>query len=255
MADTLLGMEQLILWVRATSTTLGAAVTGTSETSITLTSAASTTAASSTLPVVAEIDNERMAITTSGTTPTVTRAWDHSTAATHSNGATVKLLRPVRVYKTSDWTPNIDLQDIAVPGDGTVEHIFRMQGLSGALTASKWSDDVLIIAMGVPEVTTGVGLPQAVSSMLHPQEGTYPLVQMTVRLVMLDGDNSDATSSKYLYLWQCKLQDPFVPGAAGNNGLQATPINWNANPVTTDLFGRAIPGVTADIHYSIGSAA
>ena len=35
--------------------------------------------------------------------------------------------------------------------------------------------------------------------------------------------------------------------------LEGTPINWSAQPVTTDLFGRTIPGVTTNIHYSVGN--
>lgn len=255
MADTLLGMERLVLWVAATSTTLGAAVTGTSETTITLTSAASTVDATAALPVRIEIDNERMEVTTSGTTPTVVRAAEHSTAATHSNGATVKILRPVRLYKTADWTPAADIQDIPVPGDGTVEHIFRSQGISGTMTANKWADEVLEIGMGVPAVTTGVGLPTGMTSMLHPELGTYPLVEKWVDLVSLDGDNNDAEITQRIIVWQTKLQKPFVPGAAGNNALQGTPISWSGQPVTLDLFGRAIPGATGNVIYSIGKVA
>lgn len=252
MGDVLLGMKRNVIWVAATSTTLGAAITGTSDTTITLASAASTPDATTTLPVRAEIDNERVDIVTSGTTPTVVRARDHSTAATHLIGATVKLLRPVQVPKTADWTPNADIQDIAVPGDGSVEHIFRMQGLTGTLTFNRWDEDVLEIAMGVTPTTTGVGLHSDITNLFHPELGSYAVTEEWIELIALDGSNNDAEITERIIMWNTKFQKPFVPGAAGNNSLQGTPLNWSANPVTADLFGRAIPGATSAIHYSIG---
>jgi hypothetical protein len=255
MGDVHLGMERLLLWTRATSTTLAAAITGTSETTLTLTSATDTADATALLPVKAMIDNEVVYITTSGTTPTISRAEDGTTAATHLIGATVLLLVPVQVEKTADWTPNADIQDIAVPGDGSVEHINRLQGLAGTLTFNKWSDKVLTVAMGVPEVTSGVGMPSDLTSMMHPAEGDYPLVQMDVDIVATDGDNFDAYITKRFILWQTKLQKPFVPGAAGNNALQSTPLTWSAQPVTTNLFGTAIPGMTTAQHMTIGKVA
>src|SRR5688500_10151444 len=103
-------MERAILWVAATSTTLGAAITGTADTTLTLGSAAAFADATAALPVRIEIDNERMSVSTTGTTATVVRATEKSTAATHSNGATVKILRPIQLPKTADWTPNTDIQ-------------------------------------------------------------------------------------------------------------------------------------------------
>jgi hypothetical protein len=254
-SDVLLGMKRNVIWVAATSTTLAAAITGTAESTITLTSAAATADATAVLPVRAEIDNERIHIVGSGTNPTVVRARDHSTAATHLTGATVKLLRPVRVPKTADWTPNLDMQDIAIPGDGTVEHIFRLQGLTGTLTFNRWDETVLSIAMGVTPVTTGVGLHSDIASLFHPQIGSYAVTEEWIELIALDGSNNDAEITERIIMWNCKFQKPFVPGAAGNNSLQGTPLNWSANPVTTDLFGRAIPGATEAIHYSIGKVA
>lgn len=253
MGDILLGMHELDLWVRATDTTLAAAVTGTSETTITVTSGASFVDADTIRPVHVMVDNEIMHVTTSGTTPTVVRGRDGTTAATHLISATVKILRPVQVEKTADWTPNADIQDIAVPGDGTVEHIFRLQGLTGTLTANKWAEEVLQVAMGITETT--VGILSDMTSWMHPELGDYPLTQMDVNLVALDGDNNNATITKRIIIWQCQLQNPFVPGAAGNNALQGTPLNWSAEPGTTDLFGRTVAGVTDDIHYTIGNVA
>lgn len=251
--DILLGMHELVLWVRATDTTLGAAITGTADSTLTLASATDTADATTVLPVHAKIDNEIVHITTTGTTPTILRGMDGTTAATHLNAATVKLLRPVQLEKTADWTPNADIQDIAVPGDGTVEHIFRFQGLTGTLTANRWPEHVLEIAMGIEDITALIL--SDMSSWKHPQQGDYPLVQMDVNLVALDGDNNNATITKRIILWQAQLQNPFVPGAAGNNALEGTPINWSAQPGTTDLFGRTIAGCTQNIHYTIGNVA
>jgi hypothetical protein len=253
MADVLLGMHELDLWVRATDTTLAAAVTSTSGLTISVVSGTAFANASTVLPVHIMVDNEIMHVVTSGTTPTVERGKDGTTAATHLISATVKILEPVQVPKVADWTPAADIQDIAIPGDGTVEHIFRFQGLTGTLTANKWAEEVLMIAMGVPETT--VGILSDMSSWMHPQLGDYPLVQMDVNLVALDGDNNNATITKRIIIWQCQLQNPFVPGAAGNNALEGTPINWSAEPGTTDLFGRTVAGVTDNIHYTIGNVA
>ena len=67
-------------------TTLAAAVTDTTGTSITVTSSASFPSA----PFIIGIDTECMLVTNvSGTTWTVTRGYESSTAATHSNGAPI----------------------------------------------------------------------------------------------------------------------------------------------------------------------
>jgi len=67
-------------------TTLAAAITDTSGTSITVTSETSFPAA----PFIISIDTECLLVTVvSGTTWTVTRGYESSTAATHSNGASI----------------------------------------------------------------------------------------------------------------------------------------------------------------------
>ena len=67
-------------------TTLAAAITTTSETSITVTDSSSFPATD----FIISIDTEAMLVTNvSGTTWTVTRGYEGSTAATHANGATI----------------------------------------------------------------------------------------------------------------------------------------------------------------------
>ena len=67
-------------------TTLAAAITDTTGTSITVTSSASFPSA----PFIIGIDTECLLVTNvSGTTWTVTRGYESSTAATHSNGASI----------------------------------------------------------------------------------------------------------------------------------------------------------------------
>lgn len=253
MADVLLGMHELDLWVRATDTTLATAVTATGALTINVASGAAFVNATTVLPVHVMVDNEIMHVVDSGVNPTVQRGKDGTTAATHLISATVKILQPVQVHKTNDWTPRADIQDIAIPGDGTVEHVFRLQGLTGTLTANKWAEEVLQIAMGVTQTSTGIL--SDMTDWMHPEQGTYPLTQMDVNLVALDGDNNNATITKRIIIWQCQLQNPFVPGTAGNNALQGTPLNWSAEPGTTDLFGRTVAGVTQSIHYTIGNVA
>jgi hypothetical protein len=67
-------------------TTLGAAITDTSGTSITVTSETSFPTA----PFIISIDTECFLVSVvSGTTWTVTRGYEGSTAATHTNGTTI----------------------------------------------------------------------------------------------------------------------------------------------------------------------
>jgi hypothetical protein len=250
--DVLLGMESLWLWVVPGTATLGGAMTAT-DTSVTLTPTTVAVNASTVHPLRLKIDNEIIYVTGSTTPAPCLRAQEGTTAAIHASGATALARQGVQVLKTADWTPNTDIQDIPIPGDGTVEHVFRMQGLTGTLTANKWPEDVLKIGMGIPLLTTGI--PPDMLTLMHPQEGTYPLAQMDVNLVALDGNNMNATVTKRILIWQCQLQNPFVPGTAGNNALQGTPINWSAQPVMTDINGTPIPGATKQIHYSVGNVA
>ena len=68
------------------STTLGAAITDTSGTSITVTSETSFPSA----PFIISIDTECFLVSVvSGTTWTVTRGYEGSTAATHTNGTAI----------------------------------------------------------------------------------------------------------------------------------------------------------------------
>lgn len=249
--DVLLGLHRVTLAPRMTSTTLAVAMTDAIGTAATLTSGTALANVTAALPGRIEVDNERMYVTAAaGAVMTVVRGRDGTTATTHSIGATVKILMPIQLEKAADWTPAADIQDIAIPGDGSVEHVFRLQGLSGTMTVNRWQNTMLKDAMGVTELTTGIH--SDMTTQMHPELGTYPLTEMWVDLVALDGDNNNATIYKRVIVWANQVQNPFVMGAAGNNDLQGTPLNWSAQPVTLDLFGRAIAGATTAVRYSVG---
>jgi hypothetical protein len=249
-ADVLLGMQSLWLWVVPGQATLASAMTAT-DVVIAATPTTVFANASQTHPARVKIDTEIIYVTGSGASAPCVRGREGTTPAIHASGASLLIRQGVQVLKTADWTPNTDIQDIAIPGDGTVEHVFRMQGLRGTLTANKWPEDVLWIAMGIPIQTTGI--PPDMLSLMHPQVGTYPQCEMHVNLVALDGSDMNKTVTKRILIWMAQLQNPFVPGTAGNNTLQGTPINWSANPTTVDINGLPIPGATQAIHYSVGN--
>lgn len=253
MADTLYGMRKLIIWALGTNCTLTVNINTTATTLVLNTAEGNQfNTALSTFPHKVAIDNEIMYVTAkiNTTAVTVSRARDGTTAASHdTTQPVVRHLTPVRVQKVSEFTITPDIQTISIPGDGTVEQVFSTNGINGTLTHNKWTDEVLQIALGATLVNTN--LDTTITSQLHPQLGTYPQVQMDVDLKATDGNNSDADITRRIIIWKGKLQNPFVPGAAGNNALQPTQIQWSANPTTTDLFGIPISGATSNVHYTM----
>jgi len=257
MADTLYGMKKLIIWARSTNCVLTTNLTDTATTLVMNTAEGNNyNTATTTFPHKICIDSEIMYVTNkiNTTAVTISRARDGTANVAHTTTSpAVMHLTPVRVYKVSEFTITPDIQTISIPGDGTVESVFSTNGIRGTLTENKWTDDVLQIALGATLYNTN--LDSTITSQLHPQLGTYPLVQMDVDVKATDGDNSDADITRRIIIWKGKLQNPFVPGAAGNNALMPTQIQWSANPTTTDLFGIAIKGATADVHYTMAKLA
>lgn len=257
MADTLYGMRKLIIWARGVNAALTTNILSTDVTLVLNTGEGNLfNTATLTFPHKIAMDTEIMYVTNkiNTTAVTISRGRDGTTAAAHTTTApAVMHLVPVRVTKVSEFTITPDIQTISIPGDGTVEQVFSTNGINGTLTENKWTDDVLQIALGATLYNTN--LDSTITSQLHPQLGTYPLVQMDVDIKATDGDNSDADITRRIIVWKGKLQNPFVPGAAGNNALQPTQIKWSANPTTTDLFGFAIKGATADVHYTMAKLA
>ena len=253
MADTLYGMRKIIIWARQVNCVLTTNMDATTTTCIMNTAEGNNyNTALVTFPHKICIDSEIMYVTNkiNATAVTVSRARDGSLNTVHNTTApAIMHLTPVRVQKVSEFTITPDIQTIPIPGDGTVEQVFSTNGINGTLTENKWTDDVLQIALGC--ILYNTNLDSTINSQLHPQLGTYPLVQMDVDIKATDGDNSDADITRRIIIWKGKLQNPFVPGAAGNNALQPTQIQWSANPTTVDLFGIPIKGATANIHYTM----
>ena len=117
-------------------TTLAAAITDTTGTSITVTSSASFPSA----PFIIAIDTEAMLVTNvSGTTWTVTRGYESSTAATHLNGAAVY----------HDWSAGEANSAVLGPASATTDHLAVYDGTTGKLI----KDGGAVPAAGLP--TTG----------------------------------------------------------------------------------------------------
>ena len=101
-------------------TTLAAAITDTTGTSITVTSSASFPSA----PFIIGIDTECLLVTNvSGTTWTVTRGYESSTAATHLNGAAVY----------HDWSAGEANSAVLGPSSATDGHLAVFDGSTGKL--------------------------------------------------------------------------------------------------------------------------
>ena len=253
MADTIYGMSKLIIWARGVNCNLTSNI-NTIQTTLILNTAEGNlfnTALSTFVHKVA-MGTEIMDVTAqiNSTAVTVVRAQDGTAAAAHDTTApTVMHLVPVRVFKVSEFTITPDIATISIPGDGTTEQVFSTNGINGTLTMNKWADEVLQIALGATIVNTN--LDPSINTWLHPQLGTYPSVQMDVDLKATDGNNNDANITRRIIIWKGKLQNPFVPGAAGNNALMPTQIKWSASPTTVDLFGLPINGATSNIHYTM----
>jgi hypothetical protein len=109
-----------ILHKNFAQTTLAAAITDTSGTSITVTSEASFPA----VQFIISIDTEAMLVTNVATTTwTVTRGYEGSTAATHLNGATIY----------HDWSAAEADSTVHGPASVTTLHIAQFDGTTGKL--------------------------------------------------------------------------------------------------------------------------
>src|SRR5262249_13130039 len=153
------GMKRLVAWyvddVDATGTAVGTA----SGTAISLATGQGTgyTDATPAQPHRLKIDNELMYVTAaSGDNLPVIRARDGTTGATHLIAAPVAHLHPVRLWKSSAFTMNANIQTIEFPGDGDVEQVFQSQGIQGTFTLSKFVTDLLEQVAGAPAATTGL---------------------------------------------------------------------------------------------------
>lgn len=102
-------------------TTLAAAITDTSGTSITVTSGASFPAA----PFIISIGTECLEVTSkgSGTDWTVVRGYESSTAATHTNGTAVY----------HDWSAGEADSTVHGPASATTEHLAVFDGATGKI--------------------------------------------------------------------------------------------------------------------------
>ena len=127
-------------------TTLAAAITDTSGTSITVTSETSFPSA----PFIISIDTECLLVTNvSGTTWTVTRGYESSTAATHSNGASI-------YHDISAAEADSIALKVAGPSSATDGHLAVFDGVTGklikdggAVPAGGSSADVDALILGV----------------------------------------------------------------------------------------------------------
>lgn len=176
-------------------TTLGAAITTTDGTSITVTSEAGFPS----VPFIIAIDTEVMLVTNVATTTwTVTRGYESSTAATHLNGATIY----------HDWSAGEANSAVLGPASATDAHLAVFDGTTGKLL----KDGGACTAAGLALIDDANAAAQLTTL------GALPLAggTMTGNLIM---DNMDVTLVKLLTL-HGEIDD--------GNSSTADTIDWNA---------------------------
>src|SRR3954471_16149526 len=203
-------------------------------------------------PITAVIGSEVEYVTArAADSLTVLRAQEGSTGAAHSSGASGSGLAWVDLPFANAFNLDANINNVTFEGDGTQELVPISNGVTGTMTASKFTTDLLDRIAGIVPTTTGLPVDEA--SRYYPEEGTYPYVDARVTLKGID-DISGANVKLRLEIFKMKIQTPWTPGAAGNNAAMQSELAWTSVKTTVDLLGRALPGLIANsegIHFSI----
>jgi hypothetical protein len=132
--------------------------------------------------------------------------------------------------------------------------------INGTLTVMAFNTDWLTVVAGVTRTTaglaTGAGLQTpGVASLMHPELGTYPYVQMEVD--MRAQDSAGTEKELRTIVWKTKLQNPVTLSGVGNLEAVSLQFDWSSALTATDVLGAAIPGLTAgqETHFSIAELA
>jgi len=186
----------------------------------------------------------------SGDVLTVLRGQEGTTAASHAAGPFTALAW-VDLPFSNAFNLDANINNVTFEGDGTQELVAISNGVTGTVTASKFTTDLLDKIAGI--VPTTVSLPTDEASRYYPEEGTYPYVDARVTLKGID-DISGANVKLRLEVYKMKIQTPWTPGAAGNNAAMQSELAWTSVKTTVDLLGRTLPGLISGsegIHFSI----
>ena len=209
-------------------------------------------AASASFPIVIKLGSEVEYVTArAGDNLTVLRAQEGTTGAAHTAGSAGTALAWVDLPFANAFNLDANINNVTFEGDGTQELVPISNGVTGTMTASKFTTDLLDKIAGIAPTTTN--LPTDEASRYYPEEGTYPYVDARVTLKGID-DTSGANVKLRLEIYKMKIQTPWTPGAAGNNAAMASELAWTSVKTTTDLLGRTLPGLISGsegVHFSI----
>lgn len=208
--------------------------------------------ASAAFPIVIKLGNEVEYVTArAGDNLTVLRAQEGTTGASHSAGSSGNAIAWVDLPFSNAFNLDANINNITFEGDGTQELVPISNGVTGTMTASKFTTDLLDKIAGITPTTTN--LPTDEASRYYPEEGTYPYVDARVTLKGID-DVTGANVKLRLEVYKMKIQTPWTPGAAGNNAAMQSELAWTSVKTTVDLLGRTLPGLVGGsegIHFSI----
>jgi hypothetical protein len=165
---------------------------------------------------------------------------------------------PISYINEFEMDPNIT--ELEFEGDGTTLTVPVSTQINGTLTVMAFNTDWLTIAAGVTRTTAGLATgagaqTPGIASLMHPELGTYPYVQMEVDMRAQDA----AGTEKQLrtIVWKTKLQNPITLSGVGNLEAVSLQFDWSSALTATDVLGAAIPGLTGtqQSHFSIAELA
>jgi hypothetical protein len=186
---------------------------------------------------------------------TVVRAQGGTTAVAHTAGVgkiAVMSEADMPFVNAFSMDPNID--NITFEGDGTQEQVPVSNGVTGSFTLGKFTTAILDAIAGVTKITSG--LPADEAARWYPELGSYPYVRGRCLLKAQD-ETTGAEVRLRVEVPKMKIQNPWVPGDAGNNAAMNSEIAWSSTGTNKDLIGATLPGLTAGdtIHYSLATMA
>lgn len=186
---------------------------------------------------------------------TIVRAQGGTAAVAHTAGAgKIAYLTDADMPFVNAFTMDPNIDNITFEGDGTQEQVPVSNGVTGSFTLGKFTTAILDVIAGVTKVTSG--LPADEAARWYPELGSYPYVRGRC-LIKAQDESTGAEVRLRIEVPKMKIQNPWVPGDAGNNAAMNSEIAWSSTGTFNDLIGAALPGLIAgdSIHYSVATMA